>query len=41
MDFKFLQCPTLTVYNNISKNNLQIMARTLDTIKATYYLYFK
>ena len=33
MDLKFLESPTLAVYNNLSKNHLHIMARTGDLNK--------
>ena len=39
MDLKFLQCPTPAVYNNISKNHLQVMARTWDLNKGLINLY--
>ena len=39
MDLKFLQSPIPTVYNNLSKNHLQIMARTWDINKGLINLY--
>ena len=39
MDLKVLQCPTLTVYNNLSKTNLQIIARTWDLNKGLIKFY--